>query len=54
MRKQQQSFEVKKARIWIVKGIEFTSKNAAYRHSRTVNGKKSGGHRPYNVERKNA
>ena len=32
--------------------IEFTSKNAAYRMCRTLNGKKSGGKRHYHIQRK--
>ena len=39
-------------RVWIVKGREFTSKQAAYRSCRTANGKKSGGKRNFTVQRK--
>lgn len=42
------------ARIWIVDGREFSSKSAAYRHCRTLNGKKSGGRRDFKVQRKMA
>jgi hypothetical protein len=31
---------------------EFTSKSKAYRECRRLNGKKSGGRRPYSVQRK--
>lgn len=31
---------------------EFTNKNEAYRECRKLNGKKSGGRRPYHVQRK--
>ena len=49
----QQSFKVAKAKLWIVQGQEFTSKNAAYRRCRTLNGTKAGGTKPFKVERKN-
>lgn len=54
MAKQQKSFEIKKARVWKTGNKEFTSKNAAYRHCRTLNGTKAGGSKPYKVERTNA
>lgn len=39
-------------KVWIVDGKEFTSKSAAYRYCRTLNGKKVNGNKPYNVQRK--
>jgi hypothetical protein len=54
MAKRVESFKTAKARIWSTGNVSFTSKRAAYRHCRTLNGKKSGGRRPYKVERKNA
>jgi hypothetical protein len=43
---------MKFARAWIVNGKEFTSKNAAYRYCRTLNGKKTGGRAEFRVQRK--
>jgi hypothetical protein len=50
----QTSFKTAKARIWIVDGKEYTNKREAYRVCRSLNGKKAGGDKPYNVQRKNA
>jgi hypothetical protein len=41
-------------KVWIVGNNEFTNKRAAYRHCRTINGKKAGGNRNFNVQRKMA
>lgn len=49
----QQTFIKKFQRVWVCGNKEFTSKGAAYRYCRTINGKKAGGRRPYNVQRKN-
>jgi hypothetical protein len=54
MAKQQASFKTAKAKAWVTGNKEFTSKAAAYRHCRTLNGTKAGGKKPYKVERKNA
>ena len=43
---------MKMAKIWVVSGTEFTSKNAAYRECRRLNGTKAGGTKPYKVKRK--
>jgi hypothetical protein len=42
----------KKPKVWTVANKDFTSKTAAYRYARTMNGKKAGGNRPYKVQRK--
>ena len=49
----QQGYKVSKQKVWICGGQEFTSKAAAYRRCRTMNGTKAGGTKPHNVERKN-
>ena len=42
-----------KSRPYVIWGQSptFTSKSAAYRYCREINGKKAGGHKPYNVQR---
>jgi len=52
--KKQDNFVKSFQRVWIVGNEEFTSKSAAYRRCRTLNGKKAGGNRPHNVQRKSA
>ena len=41
-------------KVWTVGSQRFTSKNAAYREARRLNGKKAGGNRPYRVQRETA
>jgi hypothetical protein len=50
----QQSFKVANSKVWIVQGQEVLNKRAAYRYCDTLNATKTGGTKPYKVERKNA